>query len=61
MCCSDNPSLIDFIVLSQQLGVTQEPGFSKASSPVTLAGAREGDSALEIKCPGDMSLPFATH
>ena len=61
ICCSANPSLIDFVVLSQQLGVTQEPGFSKAASPVTSAGAREGDSALEIKCPSDVSLPFATH
>lgn len=61
ICCSDNPSLTDFIILSQQQGVTQEPEFSKAASPVTSAEAREGDSALGINCPSDMCLPFAIH
>ena len=50
---TNSPSLIDFVLSQPQLGVTQEPGFSKAASPVTLAGAREADSALGIKCPSD--------
>lgn len=50
---TNNPSLTDFILSQPQLGVTQEPGFSKAAPPVTLAGAGEADSALGIKCPSD--------